>query len=188
MSVQLVQYYESKIETISGLSAMVRGFAPTGRNAQGVLDSVQDAAFVRVRASLRELERGLREVAARMAANVAEFYTEERLMSIIGPDGQRTHLALNARHFYVPHNGPNADEPGDRIPLRFSLIADAGSQLPTSKQARAAEAKDLFNLGAIDIYELLKAVQWPNYALVAQRVMEQAAMSAAADSKKKGSR
>lgn len=179
MSVELVRYYESKIETISGLSAMVRGFAPTGRNAQGVLDSVQDAAFVRVRASLRELERSLRGVATKMAANIAEFYTENRLMSIIGPDGRPAHLALRARHFYVPTNGPNSDEPGDRIPLRFSLVADAGSQLPTSKQARAAEAKHLFQLGAIDIYELLKAIQWPSYALVAQRVMEQQAFAAA---------
>lgn len=187
MSVDLVQYYESKIETISGLSAMVRGFAPSGRNAQGVLDSVQDAAFVRVRASLRELERSLRGVSMKMAANVGEFYTEPRLQSIVGPDGQQMHLALQSRHFYVPHNGPNNPdgEIGDYIPLRFSVAADAGSQLPTSKQARAAEAKHLFTIGAIDTYELLKAVQWPSYALVAQRVMEQQAMSAGDDKKKK---
>jgi len=181
MSVDLVRYYESKIETISGLSAMVRGFAPTGRNSEGVLDSVQDAAFVRVRASLRELERALRGVGSKMCATVAEFYTEPRLMSIIGDDGQRTHRDLRARHFYAI----DADDPGNRIPLRFSLIADAGSQLPTSKQARAAEAKDLFKLGAIDTYEVLKAMQWPNYALVSQRMMEQAAAQAGQEDKKK---
>ncbi len=181
MSVELVSYYESKIETISGLSAMVRGFSPTGRNAQGVLDSVQDAAFVRVRASLRELERALRSVGAKMCATVAEFYDEPRIMSIIGEDGQRTYRNLRARHFYAI----DADDPGKRIPLRFSLIADAGSQLPTSKQARAAEAKHLFQLGAIDIFELLRAMGWPNYALVAQRVMEQQAQAAAAGGEKK---
>lgn len=181
MSVDLVRYYESKIETISGLSAMVRGFAPSGRNSQGVLDSVQDAAFVRVRASLRELERTLRSVGSKMCATVAEFYDEPRLMSIIGDDGQQTHRNLRARHFYAI----DAENPENRIPLRFSLIADAGSQLPTSKQARAAEAKHLFELGAIDIYELLKAMQWPNYALVAQRVMEQAANAAASEGDKK---
>lgn len=183
LSMQLVQYYESKIETISGLSAMIRGFSPTGRNAQGVLDSVQDAAFVRVRASLRELERALRGVAMKQAATIAEFYSEPRMMSLIGQDGQQTHLSLRARHFYTinPHDHE------DRVPLRFTLNADAGSQLPTSKQARAAEAKHLFTLGAIDVYELLKAEQWPNYALVAQRVMQQQAMAAEADNKK-GSR
>lgn len=181
LSVQLVQYYESKIETISGLSAMIRGFSPTGRNAQGVLDSVQDAAFVRVRASLRELERCLRGVASKQAATIAEFYSEPRLMSLIGPDGQRTNLDLRARHFYTV----DLQNPGSRIPLRFSLTADAGSSLPTSKQARAAEAKHLFTIGAIDILELLKAVEWPNYALVAQRVMEQQAQAAAQSDKSK---
>lgn len=176
MAADIISYYESKIETISGLSAMQRGFTPTGRNAQGVLDSVQDAAFVRVRASLRELERALAGVTTKMAATVAEFYTEPRLMSIIGEDGQRTHLAFEARHFYTLHPDPDQQ----RVPLRFSLLADVGSQLPTSKQARAAEAKHLFTIGGIDVYELLKAMQWPNYALVAQRVMEQQALAAQA--------
>lgn len=168
MAVDLVAFYKGEIESILGLSAMVQGFAPSGRNSQGVLDSVQDAAFVRVRASLRELEITLRGVASKMAATVAEFYDEPRLMSIIGDDGQKTYLALQARHFYAL----DAEDWGKRIPLRFSLRADAGSQLPTSKQARAAEAKHLYELQAIDELELLKAIGWPNYAVVAQRIME----------------
>jgi hypothetical protein len=175
IAVQLIQFYQSKIENISGLSAMIRGFSPTGRNAQGVLDSVQDAAFVRVRASLRELERLLRGCAVKMAANVAEFYTEPRLVSLLGPDGDRTSKALTARHFYVT----DYQEQGERIPMRFNLLADAGSQLPTSKQARSADAERLFALGAIDHLELLKAKQWPNYAVVTKRMMEQQAAAGA---------
>ena len=52
---------------------------------------------------------------------------------------------------------------------------------PTSKQARSAEAKHLFQLGGIDVYELLKAMEWPNYALVAQRVMQQQTQAAASE-------
>lgn len=182
MSVDLVKYLEGKIETISGLSAMVRGFAPGGRNAQGVLDSVQDAAFVRVRASLRELERSLRGVSSKMTATTAEFYDETRDMSLIGEDGQKMFLALRARHFYEL----NPDDKGKRVPLRFSLTADAGSQLPTSKQARSSEAQQLFAIHAIDVYELLKAMQWPNYSLVAQRVMQQQTEMAAQASATKG--
>jgi hypothetical protein len=172
MSVALIQYFESKIESISGMTAIVRGFMGNGRNAQGVMDSVQDAAFVRIRATLRELERTLRGVTWKKAAYIAEFYTEPRFMAIIGQDGQHTRRALAARHFYTP-----SDETGERTPLRFTIIADAGSQLPTSKQARSAEADTLFALGAIDVFELLKAKGWPNHAIVAKRVMEaQAAM------------
>lgn len=167
MSVALIQYFESKIESISGMTAIVRGFMGQGRNAQGVMDSVQDAAFVRIRATLRELERTMRGITWKKAANISEFYTEPRFMAIIGQDGQQTRRALAARHFYAPEG-----EQGERIPLRFTILADAGSQLPTSKQARSAEADTLFALGAIDIYELLKAKGWPNYAIVAKRVME----------------
>lgn len=168
---QMIQFYKGEIESISGLSAMIRGFSPSGRNAQGVLDSVQDAAFVRVRATLRELERCLRIVCSKMCATIAEFYDEPRFMAQIGPDGQKTNLALRARHFYTR----DYDDDNERIPLRFSLLADAGSQLPTSKQARAADASQLYAMGAIDVFELLKARQWPNYSVVAKRVMSQQA-------------
>lgn len=184
MAVNLIQFYKSEIESISGLSAMVRGFSPSGRNAQGVLDTVQDAAFVRVRATLRQLEALLRGVSSKMCATIAEFYTEPRVMSHIGQDGQRTNLALRGRHFYTR----DADNPDQRIPMRFQLLADAGSQLPTSKQARAAEAERMFALGAVDVYELLKAKQWPNYALVANRVMSQMAQAGAAAQQAPGRR
>lgn len=173
IAVQLMSFYKSEMESISGMSAMVRGFSPSGRNSQGVMDSVQDAAFVRVRASLRELERGLRGACHKMVATIAEFYTEARHISMLGPDGQRMSLALRKRHFYTRDAGRDEDQ----LPLRFSILADAGSQLPTSRQARAAEAETLFALGAIDAFELLKAKQWPNYAVVAKRQMEQMAAS-----------
>lgn len=170
IAVQLMQFYQSKIEAISGMSAMVRGFSPGGRNAQGVLDSVQDAAFVRIRASLRELERALRGACQKQCANIAEFYTEPRLANLLGPDGDRTTRALKSRHFYVLH--PSEDK---QVPLRFNLLADAGSQLPTSKQARSADAERLYALGLIDELEALKAKQWPSYAVVAKRMMERQA-------------
>jgi hypothetical protein len=172
LAVQLVQYYESKIESISGMSAIVRGFSPTGRNAQGVMDSVQDAAFVRIRASLRQLELCLRGACSKMVATIAEFYTEPRLITLIGPDGKRTNEILRANHFYTPDSGKEWNDPETpQLPMRFNLLADAGSQLPTSRQARSADAETMYALGAIDELELLKAKQWPNYAVVAERVM-----------------
>lgn len=179
----MISYYKGEIETITGLSAMVRGFAPTGRNAQSVLDSVQDAAFVRVRASLREMENALNTVTHRLAATIAEFYTEPRLMSLIGPDGQKTHQSLKARHFYAV----NEDKPTERIPLRFTLIADTGSELLTSKMARANQSVELYKIGAIDEQEVLKAQQWPNWRVVSDRVIQRNNQLAAMGEDKKKS-
>lgn len=170
IAVELMGFYAAQIDNISGMTAL-RGAMPNQRNSEGVVDSVQDAAFVRIRATLRELERTLRGAGSKLVATIAEFYTEPRQLAMLGPDGQRLSLVLRSRHFYT-RDEQNED---DQLPLRFSLMADAGSQLPTSRQARAAEAERLFAVGAIDVFELLKAKQWPNYAVVAKRVMEQMA-------------
>jgi hypothetical protein len=169
---RLMGVYKAEIANIAG-TEMISGKMPSGRNAEGVVDSIQDSAFVRVRLHLRELERCLRGVAIKMAATIAEFYTEPRVVATIGPDGQHTVQALRARHFYTR----DSQNPDENEPLRFTVVADAGSQLPTSRQARAAEAERLFALGAIDALELLKAKQWPNHAVVAKRIMEQQAQA-----------
>jgi hypothetical protein len=171
--INLIQYYESKIETISGLSAIVRGFAPTGRNSSDVMSSVQDSAFVRVRATLRNLERMLRGTTQKMCANIAEFYTEPRMIAIAGPDAQKTRLAIRSRHFYEQATADGQDA----TPLRFSIMADAGSEHPTSRGARQQQSERLFALGALDEEEVLKANQWPNWRIVSQRVKEQKAMA-----------
>jgi hypothetical protein len=168
----LITYYEGKIETISGLSAIVRGFAPEGRNSGDVMSSVQDSAFVRVRATLRNLERMLRGVTQKMTANIAEFYTEPRMIALAGDDADKTRIAIKSRHFYKL-----ADEGEDATPLRFTVMADAGSEHPTSRGARQSQSERLFALGAIDEIEVLKANRWPNYKEVAARVMEGKAMA-----------
>lgn len=163
----LIQFYIGEMERISGLSAITRGMAPGGRNAASVVDSLQEASFVRVRMASRQLERSLRSVGEKLASLIAEFYTEPRMISLIGQNGERTARALSAMHFYTPGDDGSA-------PLRFQLQVQAGSSLPTSRQARAAEADTLFAMGAIDILSLLQAHNWPNAQMVMQRVEAQA--------------
>lgn len=163
----LIQFYIGEMERISGLSAITRGMAPGGRNAASVVDSLQEASFVRVRMASRQLERSLRSVGEKLASLIAEFYTEPRMVSLIGQNGERTSRALSAMHFYTPAEDGSA-------PLRFQLQVQGGSSLPTSRQARAAEADTLFAMGAIDVLSLLQAHNWPNAQMVLQRVTAQA--------------
>lgn len=166
----LVQYYENKLETISGLSAIMKGFTTTGRNSTDVVSSLQDSAFVRVRATLRNLERCLRDAGSKSCAMKAEFYTEPRLVSVLGDQGKMTAKSLRARHFY---NLPDPANPSDpTAPLRFSLLMDAGADHPTSRQARQSQAERLFALAAIDEIALLEAEHWPNWPVVAKRVQD----------------
>ncbi len=161
----LIDFYIGEMDRISGLSAIVRGATPTGRNAQGVLDSLQEAAFVRIRMTLRNLERALSKAGMLVASNIAEFYDVPRFVPILGPDGMKTVKQLKSQHFYM------TEEDG-KIPLKFALNVQAGSMMPTSKQARAAEAQTLFALGIVDEEAVLDAMQYPGRHAIIGRVRE----------------
>lgn len=167
----LAQFYLHEMERVSGLSAIVRGMTPTGRNAQGVLDSVQEAAFVRVRLALRNLERALRTSGRLTAQLICENYTQPRIVSITGQQDM-TPIILRSRHFYVP------DESGQLMPLKFSLAMQAGASMPTSRQARAQEADMLYAMGGIDRQALLEAHDYPNRAQIIERIAKQMATGA----------
>lgn len=163
----LVKFYIGEMERVSGLSAMVRGATPQGRNAQGVMDSVQEAAFVRVRLALRSLERTLRGVGQLAASLFTDFYTQPRIVAIVGAHGEQTSLTLGSRHFHVTDITTGKTEP-----LRFTILIQAGSSTPISRQQRSAEAMQLFAMGGIDILALLDAFDYPNRTEIAQRVMQ----------------
>jgi hypothetical protein len=161
----LIQFYIGEMERVSGLSAIVRGATPTGRNAQGVLDAVQESAFVRVRLALRNLERSLRQSGELLASLIVENYNSPRMVSIVGPTGEKSSLALKARHFF-------AQTENGAIPLRFQLWIQAGATLPISRMARAQEADVLFAMGGIDRQALLDAHDYPNRDQIVSRIMQ----------------
>jgi hypothetical protein len=162
---QIVQWLTSRMESISGLSAIVRGATPTGRNAEGVLDAVSEAAFVRIRNNLRNLERCLRGAGNKAASYICEFYDEPRVVALSGTGGERTAQMLRGLDFYVP-------TPEGRIPLGFIVNIDLRSQQATSRQARFQQGMTMFTTGALDLEGLLEFIQFPNYKDVVARIRE----------------
>lgn len=163
MMAELVQFYIGEMERISGLSAITRGMAPGGRVAQGVVDTMQESSFVRIRTALRNLEWTLRAVGDKVAALITENYTTPRMVAIVGPSAEKSSMALKGKHFYVP------SEEG-RVPMRFQLLVQAGSSLPTSRNARISEADTLYAMGALDDEALLEAHDYPNRRQITLRV------------------
>lgn len=162
---QLIQFFVEEMERISGLSAIARGMAPGGRNAASVVDQIQESSFVRIRMALRNFERALQSAGNKAATLVAENYTQPRVVQIVGPQAEKSSLAIRGYHFYTP-------TPEGRLPLRFNLNIEAGSTLATSRQARIAEADALYAMGAIDDLALLEAHNYPNRGAIAKRVGE----------------
>lgn len=163
----MMQFYINEMERVSGLSAIVKGQEPEGRPSEGTMDSVQEAAFVRVRSALRSLERTLRDSGRKAAGLIAENYTEPRLISILGDSGQQTFLSTQKEHFYTTDIGEEAPSP-----FRFTLLVEAGGKQPVSRGQREANAMRLFALGGIDQIALLDAFDYPNRQEIVKRIDE----------------
>lgn len=159
----LVNFWIQRLENTSGLSAITKGSTPNQRNAEGVINTIQEAAFVRVRAALGNLEKTLERSARKIADLIIDNYTQKRIMAIIGPEGEKTAITLFSRHFYAPSDEGNT-------PLKFIIQIRAGSTTPTSRQARVAEADKLFTQGAIDDLAVLQAHQYPHAQEVLDRL------------------
>ena len=179
----LVQFHISRMENISGLSGPQKGQPTSGRQAQQTTQATQEAGFVRIRSSLRNLESNLSKL-FRLCANLFIQNTNvPRFMAIVGEDGEDSALRLAARHFYMPSRDPNKPA---AVPMKFSLIVKAGSSAPTSRQARIAEADALKALGAIDNQALLEVHAFPHPQQVLQRMQAEAQAAAQAEGQSKG--
>lgn len=165
---QLVDFWIQRIENISGLSAATKGAQSPARTAEGVIQTIQESAFVRVRAALANLESTLKRCARKLADLIIDNYNDPRTLAIIGPQGNQTSMVLQSRHFEVPTEQGAA-------PLKYQLLVQAGASMPTSRQARVAEADKAYALGLIDRQAWFEAHQYPNWQTVLKRVNDQIA-------------
>jgi hypothetical protein len=175
---QLIQMWKQVMENISGLNAAQKGQLSTGRQAAQTMQSAQEAGFVSIRLSQRNMETCLANVGTLLVHLIAQNYTTPRIVAIVGDKGAETSLLLASRHFFSPSRDFKTGD-YDMTPLVFSLNVSAGSDRPTSRQARIAEADALFNMHAVDQQYVLQAHQVSDWESVVQR-MQQAAMAAAA--------
>jgi hypothetical protein len=161
----LVQFWISRIENTMSLSALQKGITPTQRNAEGALNMVQEAAFVRVRSALTNLQDCLQRSAVKLADLVVDNYTQPRIMAIIGEEGGMAARALSGQHFHVPSRHGST-------PLKYVIRVEAGSGGPTSRAARMGEADKLYGLGAVDDEYVLNKHRVRNAKAVLSRLYE----------------
>lgn len=143
----MIEYWKQTIRETIGVSAVMSN-TMRRRESEGAVDAVQEASFVRVRAVLRNMEESLRIAGGQVASNISEYYIEGRTISKVGGGESDTFLTLQPRHFQI-----TTAKPGGKVEstnLDFDVTIAAGSTLPVSRQAQAAEADALFFMGAVD--------------------------------------
>jgi hypothetical protein len=156
MVMELVKFWMEDIENTAGLRGLQLGEAPKQRQSSDTTNSVQEAAFVRIRAAQRNYEATKRRCMTKIADLVIHNYTDKRIMAILGQDGQQTALALSDYHFYGPKDGGSGGG-GRHEPLQFMLNITTPADGPTSRAARIAEADKLFAMGAVDDRYVMEA-------------------------------
>ena len=162
----LIQYWITRMENISGLSGVTKGQTPKDRQAAQTTQAVQEAGFVRIRSSVRNLERALGEAYRLLAHMMIQNYDVPRQVAIVGPNGENSALLLASRHFYSPSIH------GKIEPIKFALLIHAGADNPTSRQARIAEVDALAAMGMVDRPAVLEQHNFPHWQNVDQRMTQ----------------
>jgi hypothetical protein len=162
---ELINFYISRIENTSGLNELQKGKAPNQRNASDVINMVQEAAFVRIRSSLHNLEDTIQGIAFKLADLISDNYDENRTMAIVGRDGQTTSMALIANHFLVP-------SPQGASPLKYAINVEAGSTTSTSREARETQALKLSGQGLVDDQYVLESHRIRNIPQLLSRLYQ----------------
>lgn len=183
---ELVGLWRDEIERIAGLSATQRGEVPSGRATDKQVQSGQEAGFIRIRSSQRNLEQTMRKAGELLANLVIINYDTPRFVAIVGQEGESTSIRLAAQHFY----SPTADQKGKVTfaPMKFALTVNAGSSKPTSRAARIAEANTLKQMGVVDDLFVLQAYRVSHAQDVKRRTdmqRQQMAQIAAAEKESK---
>jgi hypothetical protein len=173
---EFMNWWREEIERIAGLQGGQKGEIPSGRATDKQVSATQEAGFIRIRSAQRNLELTLRKAFELVANLIIINYDVPRTVAIVGTEGEMSSIKLAARHFYTPGGKDGPD------PMRFSLLVNAGSSKPTSRAARMAEAKDLYEMHAVDQQYVLQAYRVSHWQSVLQRTkqeQEEAAMHAA---------
>lgn len=167
---ELVDFWIQRMENIAGISAASKGNTSAGstRTSDQVMNTIQEAAFVRIRAAISNMERTLTQVGYKLADLIIDNYNSARFVSVAGPKSNQSSIALKPHHFNVPTDQGMA-------PLKYTLNINAGSALPTSRQARAQQADRAYAIGVFDRQAWYEANQIPNWQAINDRIAKQIA-------------
>lgn len=181
---QLIDRMKSWFDDVSGSSDVSRGQRPEGITAGIAITSLQEAAQTRLRLKSRNIDAFLQDIGQLYLSRVFQFYTVPRVVRLTGSDGATQFFKMSVE---------NVDEYGKKRVIvrpmdgeervyetqgKFDVRVVTGSSLPFSKQEKVTKALNLYDRQIIDAEEVLKALDYPNYEAVLQRLQEKQAQAA----------
>jgi len=122
---------QARLDRLFNLQAVTRGDVPPNVEAGISIDLLQEASVDQISPVIGAMEDALARAGDLMVRLAQKFYTEPRLMKIIGPGG-----TTKAKRFL-----------GSDIDGGFGFYAEAGSGLPRTRAGRQARIESLVQMG-----------------------------------------
>lgn len=129
-----LQDIQSRLDRLFNLQAITRGDVPPNVEAGIAIDLLQEAAVDQIAPVIQAQEKALAKAGDIMVRLAKQFYTEPRMLKIIGPGG-----STKVKRFL-----------GSDLDGGFSFYAEAGSGLPRTRAGRSARIEQLIGMGVID--------------------------------------
>ena len=150
----LLERSKYELDSITGVHDVTQGRQPSGITAGIAIAELQEAAQTRLRLKTRMMEKTLRTAGYKILRLIHDFYTEPRILQIVGEDGKPQIIEFR----------------GKDIPKDFKIQVEAGSSLPVNRYAKFQQAILLYNVKAIDQMALLEAANWPDRESIVARM------------------
>lgn len=138
-----VQQLQQDFDVISGQTEVSRGETPTGVTAATAIAYLQEQDDTILSHAYQSYEEGIEKCAKLILAYANQYWSEERIIKVIGPGG-----SFDAKAFKGSDLRGNTD-----------VRVEGGSALPQSKAATQAFLMDLMNAGHIDPQKGLELMQ-----------------------------
>jgi hypothetical protein len=148
----LLQFYLSSFDRVYQIEDADRGQAPRGVIAASAIVALQERNAVLIRQKIRAVDFLVRQRGRCAISLLQSFGTKQE---------------------FVDHQGEPIPFVGvDFAGRQFNYVVESGSTMPRTNMQLVQDAKELFQLGAIDRQALLEAVQFPGWKQIIERIGE----------------
>lgn len=151
----LMEFLVKSIEMVGGLSEVTKGVGHASQSGISI-ESLQTASQTVIRFQARRIEAFLTRLFTKAIPLVFQFYTENRMRQIIGPNGDlitflfdRAALTMGMRNIQVAFRD-------------FVLGVHPMSSLNATRVQKAVLAGNLYGMGLIPGVAVLESAEWVN--------------------------
>lgn len=166
-----VQYLENQMQVLSGMTDVMRG--ERGALTSGVaIESLQVASQAIIRLRARSFEQFLSRIGQKLISRIFQFYTTDRVIKILGPDGNIRQYEWVRKQIMDPilkyYHGDYRQKLHSAFrDLQFKVVE--GSSLAMNKIQKVMMAITFYRMGVIDEKALLEIAEWPHREEILER-------------------